>query len=111
MYAGGSVVTSDGIANIVLEYASELARVETSATLDVPTIAEDGTLHSAQLLLGPASQLIAVDAEDSEALTGAISGADEVSFVAEVELLIVGLRPHPMPVTDVDLSAADPYDN
>ena len=58
LYSGGAVVTGDQVADAILEYASELARQESSDTLEVPSINDAGTLVHTQLLLGPASQFI-----------------------------------------------------
>jgi hypothetical protein len=63
LYSGGAVVTGDQVADAILEYASELARQESSDTIDVPSINDAGTLVHTQLLLGPASQFIVEEIE------------------------------------------------
>ena len=63
-YAGDSILTGSAIARALLEYAQALAKVGTSATVDIPTRESDGSLGRSSLLVGPASQLIA-DAEES----------------------------------------------
>ena len=68
-YAGDSIVTGTEIARALLDYAQALAQVGTSSTVDVPTLNEDGSPGRSEILIGPASQLIA-DAE--------VSGFDEV---------------------------------
>ena len=68
-YAGDSIVTGTEIARALLDYAQALAQAGTSSTVDVPTLNEDGSPGRPEILIGPASQLIA-DAE--------ISGFDEV---------------------------------
>ena len=60
-YAGGALLTGDAIARAVISYAEALARRGTAAEVDIPVRREDGTLGYAQLLLGPASQLVAED--------------------------------------------------
>lgn len=57
-YAGGSVLTGDAIASALLEYAAALARQSTSATVEIPVREADGALGVAQVLIGPASQLV-----------------------------------------------------
>ena len=57
-YAGGSVLTGDAIATALLEYASALARNATSATVEIPVREADGERGIAQVLIGPASQLV-----------------------------------------------------
>jgi hypothetical protein len=64
-YAGNSVLTGSAIAAALLEYAEVLAKAGTSATVDIPTLEEDGSVGRSKLLIGPASQLIA-DAEETE---------------------------------------------
>ena len=64
-YAGNSVLTGSAIAEALLEYAEALAKAGTSATVDIPTREEDGSLGRSKLLIGPASQLIS-DEEDSD---------------------------------------------
>jgi hypothetical protein len=65
LYSGGIVVTGDQVADAILEYASELARQESSDTLDVPSINEAGVIGHTQLLLGPASQFVVEEVETS----------------------------------------------
>jgi hypothetical protein len=64
-YAGDSVVTGTEIARALLEYAHVLAEHDMSATVDIPTLGDDGTRSRSTVLIGPASQLIS-DAEESE---------------------------------------------
>jgi len=59
-YAGEEYLTGDDLADAVVEYAKELARHDTSASIDVPVITADGSVVDATFLLGPASQLVAV---------------------------------------------------
>jgi hypothetical protein len=65
LYSGGVVVTGDQVADAILEYASELARHESSDTLQVPSITEAGVVSHTQLLLGPASQFVIEEFETS----------------------------------------------
>lgn len=64
-YAGHSILTGSEIARAILDYAKALAEAGTSATIDVPTLNEDGSLGRSELLIGPASQLIS-DSETSD---------------------------------------------
>lgn len=63
-YAGSSILTGTDIAHALLSYAQALALADTSATVEIPTIDENGRIGQSELLVGPASQLIA-DAEES----------------------------------------------
>ena len=57
-YAGDAVLMNDELADAVVEYAAALARVGSSAELTVPVVIQDGSVLTASMLLGPASQLI-----------------------------------------------------
>ena len=63
-YAGSSILTGTEIAHALLDYAQALAQADTSATVELPTIDGNGAIGRSEILVGPASQLIA-DAEDS----------------------------------------------
>jgi hypothetical protein len=63
-YAGDSILTGSAIAKALLEYAEALAKVGASATVDIPTREDDGSIGRSKLLIGPSSQLIS-DAEEN----------------------------------------------
>ncbi|MDO8383145.1 MAG: hypothetical protein Q7T17_09225 [Microbacterium sp.] len=66
-YAGDSIVTGSEIARALLDYAQALSQVTASATVEVPTLEEDGERGRVELLIGPASQLIAHELRTDEA--------------------------------------------
>jgi len=59
-YTGGSVLMADDVCEAVIQYARVLAASQASDVLVVPVIDEEGELVTAELLVGPASQLLAV---------------------------------------------------
>lgn len=59
-YAGDILTTGDALADAVLLYAQRLAASEGSATVTIPIFLDDGQIENATLLLGPASQVVAV---------------------------------------------------
>lgn len=59
-YSSGSVLTGDKIADAVVHYAEALALRDTSDTVDIPVRLDTGATKRAQLLIGPASQLVVV---------------------------------------------------
>lgn len=67
-YASGSLVTSDRTAEALVNLAAALAVRESSESVDIPIRLDDGTTGRAQLLIGPASQLVVVpeEGEDGE---------------------------------------------
>jgi hypothetical protein len=64
-YADETLRTGTDISRAVLAYAEMLARAKTSATVDIPVRHADGSTGRANLLLGPASQLVAQAYDDS----------------------------------------------
>ena len=63
-YTGEAVLLADDVCQALLSYAQALADTQRSDVVTVPVVAEDGSLASADFLLGPASQLYATSAVD-----------------------------------------------
>jgi len=97
-YAGETLLTGDAIADAVLAYASSLASREESATIVIPVRLEDGSIAEANLLIGPASQLVAVAHESS---------LDEVVDEALLTRIAheIGLLSHGHPQTEIGSAA------
>jgi hypothetical protein len=66
VYGENRVMTGDAIAEAVIAYAAALGQNGTTDIVDVPTSDEHGTATTAELLLGPASQLMIEIAPDDE---------------------------------------------
>jgi hypothetical protein len=64
-YASGSVLTGDRMAEAIVRYAGALALREISDTIDIPISLGGGRTARAQLLIGPASQLVVVPEADA----------------------------------------------
>jgi hypothetical protein len=65
-YSGGAVLTGDDIAEAVLAYAAALAKSPLAAVVHIPVVQENTGEHaSASILIGPASQLMAVPITES----------------------------------------------
>jgi len=60
-YAGTEVITGDEIAIAVLRYCEALAEADAAEVVEIPVLAPDGSRVSATFVVGPASQMIAVD--------------------------------------------------
>ena len=97
LYSGGSVVTGDRVADAVLEYASELARQESSDTLQIPSVSDAGTAGHTQLLLGPASQFIVEEVETS------VDDPTDADLVERIREKTAHLQA-PKPVASTDLT-------
>ncbi|CAN5421395.1 hypothetical protein BH10ACT5_BH10ACT5_17070 [soil metagenome] len=101
-YTGGSVVMADDVAEALIQYARELAATKASDVLVVPVVGEDGTLATAEFLIGPASQLLAVPTE------GAESGRDQ-GVIDDIDRRARLLRP-PTAVAHAETDAAQSID-
>jgi hypothetical protein len=76
-YAGGSILTSDEVADAVVRYAAALAVAGGAVAVDVPGITVDGLPGTFKVLLGPSSQILA----EPTARSGEIDGG---AFLDEV---------------------------
>jgi hypothetical protein len=90
-------LTSDAVADGVLDYAGVLARVNTAETITIPFVDERGAAAEARLLLGPTSQISLLPGDGPE------TALDETSAVTELRRRMAVLEPGPIPVD------ADPY--
>ncbi len=77
-YAGGSLDTGDDIAAAVLAYAAVLANHDRADTIDVPALELPAGSDTIELLVGPASQLVARPIESSDA------APDGTEFIADL---------------------------
>ncbi|BDV31242.1 hypothetical protein [Microbacterium terricola] len=58
-YTAESFLTGSDIAHALLDYAQALAETGSAATVEIPTLQDDGTVSRAEVLVGPSSQLMA----------------------------------------------------
>lgn len=65
-YTGRSVLMPNDVCEALLRYAQALAQNQASDLVSLPVLDETGELVDAEFLLGPASQLYAVPAADSD---------------------------------------------
>lgn len=59
-YAAGSVLTGDRIAHAIVAYGKALAKNDESDTVAFPVLLETGDVAMAEILVGPASQVLNV---------------------------------------------------
>jgi hypothetical protein len=64
-YTGGYLVTGDRTCKAVLRFARALANQNQADVIDIPVVNEGGTVVTAHLLIGPASQIFSVPLENS----------------------------------------------
>lgn len=99
-YTGDTILMADDTAAALLEYASALAEGNTSDIVTVPAVDEAGAETTAELLIGPASQLYTMPATEVEEVPG------DPAVIAELRLRAAKLRPS-RPVTEELSSFAD----
>lgn len=63
-YANSSFLTDDRVADAIMDYARVLALVDSADVIRVPAVDSAGTVRSVQMLIGPASQLMAMRSPD-----------------------------------------------
>jgi len=63
LFANAELLTGDDIALAVLHYSGALAEAGLAETIEVPILEADGSRGTALMLVGPASMIVAVDAE------------------------------------------------
>ncbi|HTL40471.1 MAG TPA: hypothetical protein VL294_03265 [Pseudolysinimonas sp.] len=86
VYAGGSFITSDAIAETLLEYAAQLANADRAANVHVPALDEFGQPFDISVVIGPASQLL------SEPVINSAADPDGDGFIADVTQRMRDLR-------------------
>ena len=65
-YDGSTILTSDDIADAVIEYAAALAGGDRADTVAIPAVAQDGTMTTTKILIGPSSEIVIEDADEDE---------------------------------------------
>ncbi|WIE66449.1 hypothetical protein DEI99_007905 [Curtobacterium sp. MCLR17_036] len=65
-YDRSTILTSDDVADAVIEYAAALAGGSRADTIAIPAVAADGTMTTTKVLIGPSSQLVVEDADEDE---------------------------------------------
>jgi hypothetical protein len=65
VYAGTELLTGDDIAMAVLRYCQALAEARTAELIEIPVLTADGSRTRATFIVGPSSQMIAVDEDGS----------------------------------------------
>jgi len=66
LYSSGGFLTADVIADALMEYASVLAIVGSADVVACPGVDERGRTRRIQLVLGPASQIMAMDTDEPD---------------------------------------------
>lgn len=65
-YAGGGVLVSDALCHALLDYSAAVARGGGSEDLQIPVVTAEGLHGLAEVVIGPASQLLATPTDAPE---------------------------------------------
>lgn len=104
-YAGGSLLVGDAVAHAILGYARELGLRGIADTIVVAGTTPDGEREQAELLIGPASQLLLVEddsPEDPAADAATLEELDRRRGELEPRVEHVTAEDQPEPVADYD---------
>lgn len=103
-YAAREFLTGDRIAEAVMEYATALARRTRADRFDIPVMSE-GRVGRVEMVLGPASQIMAEPVEDTR------EDPVDDELISELEQRTELLRgPRAVPTTDGAAAAAESTD-
>jgi hypothetical protein len=94
--AGSSFVTTDAVAEALLEYAREVAETTRTELVEVPTTRDDGSAGRVRVLLNKETQLSA------ESITPAVVTLSEADFLRVTTRGLALLRSPAGPERDLD---------
>jgi hypothetical protein len=63
-YSSSSFLTDDRVADAIMDYSRVLAIVDSADVIRVPAVDSEGVARHVQLLVGPASQIMAMPSSD-----------------------------------------------
>lgn len=99
-YAGGQVLVSDQLCHVLLTYSADVARAGGSETLQIPVVTIDGIRGIAEVVVGPASQLLATPTDMPDV------DLDDTHAIEEIVARTAATKPpKALPVSASDLTA------
>jgi hypothetical protein len=102
-YAGGRVLVSDALSHALLEYSATIARTGGSELLRIPVLTAEGVRGLADIVVGPASQLLSTPTDEPEA------DLDDSEVISEIRARLSALQPaHAIPM---DLQPDSAFDS
>ncbi|MDP9026531.1 MAG: hypothetical protein M3N46_03105 [Actinomycetota bacterium] len=88
-FSGGSLVTGDAITAALLDYTTSVAGAESSVTVEIPVLEDNGETSLHTILLGPASQFDVANVDgvsaDDEARRFPVPEIPQVGIIGVVE--------------------------
>jgi hypothetical protein len=109
-YAGAEVFVSDALCHALMDFSATIARIGGSEDLTIPVITSEGVSGMAEIVVGPASQLLATPTNETPGNRRDGDLHDEEA-VEEIRSRAASLQ-HPPPATSFDaIIAGDEYDD
>ena len=103
-YAGGEVLLSDEASHVLLKYAEALAILSSSDTVALPVVTVEGVPGTAEILIGPASQLLSLPVTMSYEI-------DDADAIQLMRTKLAALQPSRPIATDPEANAStDEFD-
>jgi len=87
-YAGGEVLVSDALCHALLDYSAAVARGGGSEDMQIPVVTAEGLHGLAEVVIGPASQLLATPTDAAEV------DLNDGEIVAELQARSAALQTH-----------------
>jgi hypothetical protein len=101
-YAGESFLTTDAVADGLLDFVAALGERHEAESVAIPAITKDGKSVFVRLVVGPASELISVPVDST------LAEPDTSDFVSELLKRTQALS-SPRPVVDPEWGPAQAY--
>ncbi len=101
-YANGQFLTDDRIADALMDYARVLAIIDSADVVRLPGIDTEGNVREIQLIVGPASQILAMATAEPQ------TDMDAESIVAQLRQRAEQKLPNALGVIGAGLPAGDP---
>ncbi len=105
-YANGQFLTDDRIADALMDYARVLAIIDSADVVRLPGLDIEGNIREIQLIIGPASQILAMATDepqrdmDAETIVAQMRQRAEQKLPNAVGAIGAGLPPSDPEATD-----------
>jgi hypothetical protein len=104
-YAGGEVLVSNALSHALVEFSAHIARTGGSDSLLIPVLTLDGIRGDAEVVVGPASQLLASPTDAPEV------DLDDANVIADILSRTAILKPsRPVALSSENLSTVPDID-
>jgi hypothetical protein len=108
--SSGSILTGDVLADAIVDLGEAAARHNSSAKVDIPVVLDSGETGRARMLIGPASEILAVPEaamHPVEAMWDDVAAHAAITRIRELTLSL-GRTSTAQPVFDTDRTAYIP---